>query len=158
MPPFTSPKKESMNVDDPRWNAAARRSAIGQRLGHDLRVGGKFGLPQRQAGEVVNSRSIFGCLHRPSMIIRRPSPCPPTRRPARTPTNSSPVIYITNPGCRTRRFLWRRHSNVELVQRTDLVVPEFGKYLVGTSGDVIRVHNLGALPERYAAENSCRSY
>jgi hypothetical protein len=50
-------------------------------------------------------RSIFGCLHKPSMIIRRPSPHPPTRRPARTPTDSSPVIYITNPGCRTSLIL-----------------------------------------------------
>jgi hypothetical protein len=35
------------------------------------------------------------------MIIRRPPSQPQTRRTADTTGRSSPVIYITNPGCRT---------------------------------------------------------
>jgi hypothetical protein len=54
---------------------------------------------QYRSGYAVPSvrRTIFGCLHKSSMIIRRLSACPATRRPARTSTNSSLAIYITSP-------------------------------------------------------------
>jgi hypothetical protein len=52
-------------------------------------------------------RTIFDCLHKSSMITRRPRPHLPTRRPASTRPHSSPIVNVTFPGwsiCATRRL------------------------------------------------------
>src|SRR5438552_6233477 len=63
--------------------------------------GVELGQPLLDDYAVPNGRrTIFDCLHKSSLIIRRPSPCPPTRRQGPEQPHSSPDIYITNPGCR----------------------------------------------------------